>query len=149
MIIRMPRAGLAALACCLLAAWPASHAAAAAIGDEPAGNQPAGNQVAGDQAGGDQAGGDQTVAAVPSDRTAAAVREASAATFRPAPVPDETMVVPGAAPSADEDGPSLHPEFIGVGEKDDGGAMATASSEYDHSARMKPAGGMGLTIPMQ
>ena len=90
-----------------------------------------------------------TVSAMPSGFGAATVvRKASAEVFRPAPVPDEnTAAWPVATPDA-SDGPSLHPEFLGVHENS-GGALSTASSEYDHGARFRPAGGMGLTIPMQ
>lgn len=88
-----------------------------------------------------------TVAAIPSDTVRATVRTASATGFRPAPVPDERLVQPEAAKT--DDAGTLHPELLSPQEVGGGGAMSTASSEYDHNARFRPAGGMGVTIPMQ
>ncbi len=91
-----------------------------------------------------------TVAAIPSDNTAAAVRQASAAVFRPAPMPGEEQAGWSGNGGSDADDGSLHPEILSMHQAGSaGGALTTASSDYDHEARMHPAGGMGLTIPMQ
>ena len=94
-----------------------------------------------------------TVVAVPSDNAPASVRDASAAVLRPAPMPGDTLAAPSSPPSGDDaapaDAPNFHPEIIGMRDNGVGGALSTASGDYDHAGRFRPAGGMGLTIPMQ
>ena len=91
-----------------------------------------------------------TVAAIPSDATAATVRQASASIFRPAPMPDEERAAWSGNGGTDAGEASLHPEILSMHQAGGaGGALTTASSDYDHEDRMRPAGGMGLTIPMQ
>ena len=106
---------------------------------------------AGDTAGTSPDAPPGTVAAIPSDTTAAAVRPASASVFRPAPMPGEEQAGwSGAGAGEEANTASLHPEILSMqpaGTAD--GALTTASSDYDHEDRMHPAGGMGLSIPMQ
>ena len=98
----------------------------------------------------DAEGTANTVAAIPSDATAATVRQTSASIFRPAPMPGEEQASWSGNGGVDSDEGTLHPEILSMHQAGSaGGALTTASSDYDHEARMRPAGGMGLTIPMQ
>ncbi len=92
-----------------------------------------------------------TIPAVPTDAsTSARVRQATASVFLPAPMPGESEA---STPRVSDPGPdtaTLHPEILSMRD-DNGGSdpLGNASSDYDHQARIRPAGGMGLTIPMQ
>lgn len=77
----------------------------------------------------------------------AIARLASAETFRPAPMPNPRVGEPSDAVASDDGQASLHPDLLSMHEAT-AGALAGTSSEYEHSSRLKPAGGMSLSIPM-
>ena len=74
-------------------------------------------------------------------------RTASAEVFRPAPLPDENLGTP-AERIASNDEPNLHPDLLSMHEHGTG-ALADTSAEYSRTQRVRPAGGMSLSIPMQ
>lgn len=91
-----------------------------------------------------------TVTAVPAETTTiarATVRPASAEVMRPAPMPDEDIHGP-AEKVADSDQPRLHPDLLRIHEAANG-PLGDTTSEYDHTSRVGPAGGMSLSIPVQ
>jgi hypothetical protein len=87
-----------------------------------------------------------TMPAVPSDTTTATAQASSAEVFRPAPLPDEAVNQPTQVASSDSE-PDLHPDLLSMHEKDSG-VLGDTSAEYGHTERVRPAGGMSLSIPM-
>lgn len=90
-----------------------------------------------------------TIAAMPTGNppaAAAAVRTASAEVFRPAPMPNENVSAPGSKVVASEEA-SLHPDLLSMHENSSG-PLGDTSVEYGRASRVRPAGGMSLSIPM-
>ncbi len=90
-----------------------------------------------------------TMPAIANDMVAPAptARVASVEVFKPAPLPDENFGTP-AEKVADSDQPNLHPDLLRMSEHGNG-VLADTGSEYSRSSRVRPAGGMSLSIPMQ
>ena len=87
-----------------------------------------------------------TTPAVPNETTATATAQAtSAEVFRPAPVPNEDANSPRQVASSD-DGPNLHPDLLSMHENATG-VLGDTSAEYGRTQRVRPAGGMSLSIP--
>ncbi len=89
-----------------------------------------------------------TTAAIPNDvvATAPAARPASVEVFKPAPLPNESLSDAPTSVASDE--PNLHPDLLRMSEHGSG-ALGDTSSEYQREARVSPAGGMSLSIPVQ
>ncbi len=87
-----------------------------------------------------------TMPAVPNETTATATSQASSAEiFRPAPLPNEDANSPRQVASSDE-GPNLHPDLLSMHENA-AGVLGDTSAEYGRTQRVRPAGGMSLSIP--
>jgi hypothetical protein len=76
-----------------------------------------------------------------------AARPASVEVFSAAPLPNENMATPTTR-VADADQPNLHPDLLSMHENASG-ALSDTSVEYQRTQRVRPAGGMSLSIPMQ
>ena len=74
-----------------------------------------------------------------------AARPISAEVFKPAPLPDENM---GSPTQVASDEPNLHPDLLRMREHASG-VLGDSSSEYGRASRVRPAGGMSLSIPVQ
>ncbi len=80
---------------------------------------------------------------------AASVQHASIEVFRPAPMPNEYLAVPVATKPSEDGGPDLHPDVLRTGRAGSGDALSSASNDYALASKMRPAGGLSLSIPMQ
>lgn len=91
-----------------------------------------------------------TIAAIPTGNAPVApapVRPASAEVFRPAPMPNQNVLAPSEK-VASSDQASLRPDLLSMHENSSGGPLGDTSAEYGRASRVKPAGGMSLSIPM-
>ena len=90
-----------------------------------------------------------TTAAIANDMAVQrpAARPASVEVFSAAPLPNENLATPTTR-VADADQANLHPDLLSMHENT-AGALSDTSAEYQRTQRVRPAGGMSLSIPMQ
>ena len=90
-----------------------------------------------------------TTAAIANDMAVVrpVARPASVEVFSAAPLPNENLATPTTR-VADADQANLHPDLLSMHENANG-ALSDTSAEYGRTQRVRPAGGMSLSIPMQ